>query len=400
MDQMKNFVTILIIIFWSAITVRCFHSKRDEFFGEFHNGLTEKTKDFYYAVRKNLYTTSDYVCDVTRETPSDDGVFFNKTCPVKILILPGTHHNQIHDLVPLDHDYALLISLYWSAHPGPTGIHIIRMADCKVVELTLKNTWIKKVGPVSPDERTFDLIYNLVGDESDINCRDYFCKVTYNLDGELIHNATQYVRKPDFDKKESSEPKFFSDLIDSKFIYYKSRSDKHVKFHRVHQNGSKTEIFSSVGRMASSLSTANGYKLSVCTVDEFFSHVGVCKQYDSKDNDKVLMDFEIDLKNYLNVSNMYNLHLYNMKNGGLILVGVEIKGFWNVDNLKIIRVSKDGRLPSSSFVIPFANHEFEHIKDFAAVEDDTNICLKITNVENLKNFVYKRRIECIPKNKL
>lgn len=385
---MKNFVLLLTVIFGSAITVRCFELEKQQF----HSGLTENTKDFHHAVCNNNYE-SDYVCKVTRETPLVDAAYIIKTCPVKISVSHLAHHNEMQNLVPLNHDYALLVSRHWRwSDPVATSIHIIRMTDCQVVELMLENTLVKKVGPLTPKERTFQVIY-----ESNVNCADYFCTVTYNLDGELVHNATQYTRKPTFGEKEFAQPAYFSDYSESKLVYYIQWSDVD-RLYRVHQNGSKTEVFSIDPRKNSYKYTFRNGKLGTCAFDDE-SYMGVCKQHDSRDNDKVVMNFELDFNKYINFSKIHFFKTYNMRDGGMMLLVVEFKNNEVIDNLRIVRVNKDGQ-PSAPLDIPFENYGFGNFNEFVAVEDDTSICLKLVYLDTSEGLVYKRRIECVPKSKL
>lgn len=363
-------------------------------------GLSDKSNDLFYIECNRI------LCKVTTETLNDiSSDFITKSCEFPDRLGNGSffHKTFMH---PLDHKNVLLTDEYYDVNDNYKfqgfSIFIIRMTDCSVVEMTLPAPitieLFDELATVE-NEDTFDIFYTVEKKtvNSNIDCQTNICRITYNLDGKLIRGPTKYLQTPNanFKPDEGWLPTRSSDLIASKINYYRKFFPSHGLY-RVYSNGTAVELFKSKN-IFFHVSYSNS-KVGFCVNN--FNNSAMCRQYDSKDNDKLLMNFNVSFNSRFHC----DLRLYNLKEGGLIMVLVEISRPFRfdekVENLKIIRVRADGQ-QSLVMVIPYDKFNVSWPRYTNFLENDQELCFKL-RAKRIDRFHYyinyvTYRIECIPK---
>lgn len=431
MDRMKRYMIIITLLFATMFVAKCDSSPSIESFQKsldydtkkfkFYTGISDKTNDFFYALCNKTYLNRrvDYKCKVTIETPLVSPLDSSKkTCDVWVSNWQDDDRDiWIKSPQYLDEKNVFFTRFHANGYKFVgTTIYIIRKTNCHVVELSLPNIEVIWTGTqeTKDHEDVFNVIFSYRSDKktpsSNVDCLNYYCIITYNMNGRVIDGPTQYQKKSNncySNSGEHWEPLFSSDLINHKSMYYYKIAPQRGLC-RVRKDGLTTELFTTdLGYVAKSFANS---KIGYC-IDHRYGSV-TCKQYDFKD--KVLMDFNLNLTDFLDHSNHHKIEVYNLQHSGMIVLIVEIQGYKlfgeirdKIVNLKIIWVKNDGQL---FFVeIPYGKNNFitNSNNQFMISEDVTKLCLKFISSRNFEkdssnlqviNDHVMYGIDCLPKN--
>lgn len=409
MNRIKEIILISTILSSSMVIVSCLSNSTVASFEKHvdldyknyftHYQISDETNDFFYIEihRSNL------TCKVTRETPQvSPSTFSKKSCDV-----PISGWNNINPLYSnlhvFSHDYVLLIKPY-DRENHESKVHIIRMTDCHVVEISLPGMNLVRIKPpeIKGNEKFFNIFYHSTEEaiSSKTDCENNICRRTYSLDGQKIEEPTGHIisiSPTKFNTYNGYIPLTPYDSISTKPFYSLKMFIPKPVIYRVHSNDNATELFTSINKFPPSVSFSNS-KLGLCY--DYSNGSAICRQYDSYDNDKVLLNIKLNLTEYSDDYYIYWLKPYNLRDGGMVVVLVEFyepKSLSKIKSLKIIRIRSNSQI-SLPVVIPYDKVDSTGLSHNQFLENDEEICFKLTSkiIEEFTHVIY--RIECIPKN--
>lgn len=204
------------------------------------------------------------------------------------------------------------------------------MTDCHVVELSFPKTAVHMIFKGVDYANAFNVFYTnktqaSETSKSEIDCKNFDCLITYSSDGKVINGPVAYTPCDVRNSSEEWRLAFFSDSLALNSVYY---SRYYIKFFeggigvlRVDQNAVGSEVFTSNYTLAGQ--SVSNSKLSLCaftTRMNYDKNLVTCSQHDSKNNDKVLVNFNLSLSDYAPKAPYQDVRIepYNLQDGNII----------------------------------------------------------------------------------
>lgn len=357
--------------------------------------LSEKTNSLFSVNCEKSYGQSRF-CKMSVEIPvSTPNNVKYKECDFTVNFQVGVPNNA-HTIKPLNDSYVVYIqSNYDQTVQIGSTFYIIRMTDCHVVTVSVESADDPYHNALqwADDAEYIDVLY---ASSNDDRKPDYtrICRQRFRIDGKLVRGPMEYLRLPDFKPTDKYKIHLSTHLLLSRSVYYGGSP----VLYRVNSNGETKEIYRG-DLTLTEISTTNS-KISFC--DRYNGAQTMCKQYDSTDDDKLLIDVHVNLYEFTAESKSYDLFSYNMREEGLIIVIVSFSGdkFSLVEDITVLQAKNNNKLSKKVYL----NYDFDRFKGLRFHEvsdDDTQVCVKLIADEFWRGEVADPStftLECIAKD--